>query len=80
MAILAFLPLAIIGFVVILVAAVFGAIEIRERRRSRLYAQPRRRHGFRPVMINGGKPEEPAAMPEEIDPVQTKARLLGGRR
>jgi hypothetical protein len=58
MAFFALFPIALLGVVILAVAGVSAAVELLERRRARLYPTPRRRFGFRPRVIEGGRRDE----------------------
>jgi hypothetical protein len=63
MAYFAFLPLAVLGALVLAVCAVQVFVEHAERRRVRFYAAFRTRRLFRPRVIEGGRKDAPAARP-----------------
>jgi hypothetical protein len=59
MAVFIWLPAILFGTVVIIVAAVSIAVEVSLRRKAhrRAQRQAARARGFRPVVIQGGRPE-----------------------
>jgi hypothetical protein len=68
MLVFSWLPIALLGAVILLVAGISVSVEIAERRRfvRNAAATPRRRR-FRPVVIQGGRSDAPAVLAEEID-------------
>jgi threonine/homoserine/homoserine lactone efflux protein len=61
MALFVWAPAILLGVVVSIVGGVVGAVEILEGRRARRWARRRARRGFRPVVIQGGRGQAPAA-------------------
>jgi chloramphenicol 3-O-phosphotransferase len=58
----AWAPAALFSGVIVIVVIVQAAVAVAERRRLRDAARlPRRRRGFRPVVIEGGKQNAPPA-------------------
>ena len=57
---LSILPLALFGALAVLVVVIPAAIEAQERRR--IARVPPRRTPFRPLLIQGGKPQAPPAI------------------
>jgi hypothetical protein len=66
MAVLLWLPAILFGAVLLIVGGVSAAVEIAAWRRVRRIARRRaRRRGFRPVVIQGGRPD-PGRAPETL--------------
>ncbi len=68
MLVFSWLPIALLGAVILIVAGVSLGVDIAERRRlaGNVAATPRRRL-FRPVVIQGGKAAAPTAAEAETD-------------
>jgi hypothetical protein len=60
------LPIALLGAVIFICAGVSLGVDIAERRRRAHHAAAPRR-GFRPVVIQGGRVEAPAAVEAGVE-------------